>query len=81
MTLLTPETIGIPAFIILTMGTAFITALMKGGLRLGREYQQLEVYAKQMKDERDFALSRLERGVRIAETATSLAERAIPPSS
>jgi hypothetical protein len=41
----------------------------------------LEVYAKQMKDERDFALSRLERGVRIAETATSLAERAIPPSS
>jgi hypothetical protein len=69
----TPEQIGIPAFIILTLGGTFMTLLLRGALRLGREYEE-------MKAERDWWRSRAERGVRMAETATSMAERMVPPA-
>jgi hypothetical protein len=69
---MTPEQIGIPAFVILSLGGAFVTALMRGTLRLGREYEA-------MKAERDYWRNRAERGVRIAEVATNVADRMVPP--
>ena len=69
---MTPEAIGIPAFIILTGFSAYHVLLMSGKIRLGREYED-------MKTDRDWWRSRAERGVQMAEKATSVADRLIPP--
>lgn len=70
---MTPEMIGVPAFLIFSGFSALFGMLLSGKLRLGREYDA-------MKDERDWWRSRAERGARLAETATNLADRVIPPT-
>ena len=67
---MTPEAIGIPAFIILTLGGTFMGFLLSGKLRLGREFEAME---KQMLFWQRMAL----RGTALSEKATSVAEQLI----
>lgn len=77
---LTPATLGLPAFLILTGFVAFYTGLMKGLWYLGREYKALEAENQRLRAERDALRLRLDRGVTMAAEAVSLAERVLPSS-
>lgn len=65
---LTPELLGLPAFLILTGFLAFVSGLLRGWWVLGREYEA-------MRADRDYWRSRTERGTSLAEQATKVAER------
>lgn len=72
MNLLTPELIGLPAFLILTAFGLFVTALQREWLVLGREYRE-------MRGQRDYWRIRVERGTQLAEKATAVAEKLAGP--
>lgn len=67
MATLTPDLIGLPGFLILTGFTAFITALLRGWVVLGREYAAMQA-------DRDYWRTTALRGTSLAERATSTAE-------
>lgn len=79
MSALTPELLGLPAFLILTGFVAFITGLLRGWWVLGRECESLETQLSDMKSDRDYWRNRVERGTALAEQATNLASRTLPP--
>jgi hypothetical protein len=78
---MTPEQIGIPAFLILSGFTTFIGLLWKGTIRLGREYDALEKRRLEevlfWQGQSSFWQKRAERGTAFAEKATSVAERLV----
>lgn len=78
---MSPEQIGVPAFVILTLGGAFMGLLLKGTLRLGRECEAMEERLKEMQADRDWWRSRAERGARMTETATNVLDRVVPPNA
>jgi hypothetical protein len=65
---LTPELLGLPAFLVLTGFVAFISGLLRGWWVLGREYRA-------MMADRDYWRTRADRGTQLAERATGVAER------
>lgn len=77
---LTPATLGLPAFLILFGFTTFFAGLLRGDWYLKREYKALEVSLEKMTGERDYWRDRVERGASLAEQATSIANRVLPPA-
>jgi hypothetical protein len=70
MTALTPELLGLPAFLILTGFTVFVTGLLRGWWVLGREFES-------MRADRDYWRTRADRGTSLAEKATTVAEKVV----
>jgi hypothetical protein len=60
--------LGLPAFLILSGFSAFLTGLLRGWFVLGREYQAMTA-------DRDYWRTRADRGTLLAERATGVAER------
>ena len=67
---LTPELLGLPAFLILLGFMTFVSGLLRGWWVLGREYEVMRL-------DRDYWRSRADRGTSLAERATTVAERAM----
>lgn len=74
MTALTPELIGLPAFLIFLGFSTFLTALLRGWIVLGREYRTMAA-------DRDYWRSRAERSTSLAERGVAVAESLVggPP--
>jgi hypothetical protein len=76
---LTPATLGLPAFLIFLGFSTFLGLLFKGAIVLGRECTSLEKQLADMRSDRDYWRLRVERGTALAEQATGIASRALPP--
>lgn len=77
---MTPEQIGIPAFLIFTGFSTLFGLLLSGKMRWEREVKAVEKQLEEMRADRDWWRSRAERGARLTEAATNVAERVLPPA-
>lgn len=75
---MTPDQIGINAFLIFTGFSTLFGLLISGKLRWEREVKSVEAQLAEMKADRDWWRLRAERGARMTETANNVLDRVVP---